>query len=175
MGQFREMTPGNRLFQRVYITLMLWFVGRAIVAASKADPQVADEFEKLPEGFTFALGVLPKGPRMVVRKERSGKVKYLGQAPGEAVDLHLTIKNMQAFFLIFSFQESTPTANARARLFVDGGLPEACAVVRVLDVVQVHLLPKFIAKLAVKRYPSWSVKRHTLTRGMVYLRTMIGV
>ena len=175
MGQFREMTPGGRIFQRIYITIMLWFVGRAIVAASKADPEVAEEFEKLPAGFTFALGVLPSGLRMVIRKERSGRVTYLGQAKGEAVDLDMTIKNMQAFFLIFSFQESTPTANARARLFVDGSVPEACAVVRVLDVVQVHLLPKFIAKLAVKRYPKWSLKRHTLTRGMVYLRTLSGI
>ena len=175
MGQFREVVPRGRFFQKSYIFIMLWVVGRAIEAAAKADPEVKGEFEALPEGFAFALGVLPSGPRMVMRKEKTGRVKYFGQGRDERVDLHLTVKNMQAFFLIFSFQESTPTANARARLFVDGSLPEACAVVRILDVVQVHLLPKFVAKLAVKRYPSWSLKRHILTRTMVYLRTLSGI
>lgn len=175
MGQFREVTSKGRVFQRLYIRLMLWFVGRAIVAASKADRDVQREFDALPDGFTFSLGVLPVGPRMVIRKESTGKVRYLGQGKGEVMDLDLTIKHMQAFFMIFSFQESTPTANARARLFVDGGVPEACAVVRVLDIVQVYLLPKFIAKLAVKRYPAWSWTRHTLVRSMVYLRTVTGI
>ncbi len=175
MGQFREVTSGRRVFQRLYITIMLWFVGRAIVAASKADLDVKREFDGLPDGLTFSLGVLPVGPRMVIRKEADGKVRYLGQGKGEAIDLDLTIKHMQAFFMIFSFQESTPTANARARLYVDGGVPEACAVVRILDIVQVYLLPKFIAKLAVKRYPAWSWTRHTLVRSMVYLRTVTGI
>ncbi|WP_300668064.1 hypothetical protein [Desulfoluna sp.] len=175
MGQFREVTSGRRVVQKLYITIMLWFVGRAIVAAYKSDPEVRREFDTLPGGFTFSLGVLPVGPRMVIRKEQDGKVRYLGQGKGEVMDLDLTIKHMQAFFMILSFQESTSTANARARLYVDGGVPEACAVVRVLDVVQVHLLPKFIAKLAVKRYPAWSWTRHILVRSKVYLRTVTGI
>lgn len=175
MGQFREVGPGRRVFQTLYMKVMLWFVGRAIVAASKEDWQVRQEFDALPDGLTFSLGVLPSGPRMVIRKEAGGTVRYLGQGKGEAIDLDLTIKHMQAFFMILSFQESTPTANARARLYVDGGVPEACAVVRVLDIVQVYLLPKFVATLAVKRYPAWSWTRHTLVRSKVYLRTVTGI
>ena len=175
MGEFREVKSGRRVFQRLYVRFMLWFVGRAIVAASKSDKGVQAEFDGMPEAFTFALGVLPTGPRMVIRKESGGKVRYLGQGKGEVIDLNLTVKHLQALFMIFSFQESTPTANARARLYVDGGVPEACTVVRILDIVQVHLLPKFIAKLAVKRYPVWSLKRHTWVRSMVYLRTLTGI
>jgi hypothetical protein len=161
--------------QRLYIAFMLWFVGRAIVAASKADKDVKQEFDSFPDGFTFALGALPSGPHMVIRKTADGKVRYLGQGKGENIDLNLTIKHLQAFFMIFSFQESTSTANARARLFVDGGVPEACAAVRILDIVQVYLLPKVIAKLAVKRYPAWSWRRHILGRSVVYLRTVTGI
>ncbi len=175
MGHFREVTPGRRVVQRLYIAVMLWFVGRAIVAASKADKDVKQEFDALPDGFTFSLGSLPSGPRMVIQKKAGGKVRYLGQGKGVDIDLNLTIKHLQAFFMIFSFQESTATANARARLFVDGGVPEACAVVRVLDIVQVYLLPKVIAKLAVKRYPVWSWRRHILGRSVVYLRTVTGI
>ena len=46
---------------------------------------------------------------------------------------------------------------------------------RILDIVQVYLLPKPFAKLAVKRYPAWSLKRHTLDRAMVLIRTLTGI
>ena len=76
------------------------------------------------------------------------------------------------------FRSSTTIATARERLVVDGDLPDACAVVRVLNTVETYLLPKVIAKLAVKRYPKWSqmnpFKKH-LGRIAVYARTFIGV
>jgi hypothetical protein len=50
----------------------------------------------------------------------------------------------------------------------------ACAVVRILDMVEVLLLPKIIARLAVKRYPAWSPLRKHLGRFMVYVRAVVG-
>jgi hypothetical protein len=154
---------------------MLWFVGRAIQAASKVDPDVKKEFDELPEGFTFALTAAPDGPSMVVGKDPAGKVKYLGGTiNGRKLNVKMTLKSMEGLFLLFTFQESTPISNARDRLFVEGELPEACAAVRILDIVQVYLLPKPIAKMAIKRYPKWNLKRHTWNRAMVNVRTIIG-
>ena len=87
----------------------------------------------------------------------------------------MTIKSLEAAFLLFTFQESTSVSNARDRLTVDGGIPETCAVVRVMDSVEVYLLPKFITKLAVKRYPKWSVKKHTINRLLVNIRAIAGI
>lgn len=175
MSDFTEIRPGGRPFKRMYLAFMLWFVGRAIQAASKVDPDVKKEFSELPYGFKFALTAAPTGPAMVVGKDDSGKVRYMGWNTDDVdLDVRMSIKSLEAFFLIFTFQESTPVANARDRLFVEGDLPQACAAVRILDIVQVHLLPKPIAKLAIKRYPKWSVKRHTVTRSLVYLRTLLG-
>ena len=84
------------------------------------------------------------------------------------------IKHLEAAILLFTFQESTATAIARDRLVVEGELPMACAVVRVLDMVEVLLLPKIIARLAVKRYPAWSPVRKHLGRLMVYVRAVVG-
>ena len=68
-------------------------------------------------------------------------------------------------------------AFARNRFMVDGDLVDALAIVRVLDLVEVYLLPKLIAKLAVKRYPKWSelspVKKH-LGRIVIYTRALLG-
>jgi hypothetical protein len=175
MNDFREIAPKGRPFVRMYLAVMLWFVGRAIQAAAKVDPVVKKEFDELPEGFKFTLTAAPEGPSMVVGKDPAGNVKYLGSSlDGHQLNVKMTLKSMEGLFLLFSFQESTPTANARDRLFVEGSVPDACAAVRVLDIVQVYLLPKPVAKLAIKRYPKWSLKRHTWDRAMVYIRTIIG-
>jgi hypothetical protein len=129
----------------------------------------------MPMGFIFSVGAFPRGPWMVVEKDANGRVKYLGQRVKDRnIDLRMTLKSMDALLLLFTFQESTPVSNARNRLFVEGEVPHACTVVRILDMVQVYLLPKFIAKRAIKRYPRWSLKRHTLDRIQVNIRTLIG-
>ena len=109
-------------------------------------------------------------------KDKAGKVRYLGANPGQRyIDLKLTIKNIEAAILLFTFQESTVMAVARDRLIVDGEVPAACAVVRILDMVEVFLLPKLIASLAVRRYPQWPFFRKLVGRTLIYLGAVVGL
>ncbi len=175
MKDFREIKAGKKSLKKDYVAIMLWFVGKAIQAASAVDEDVKKEFAALPDYFTFSLGVMPDGPHMVVGKTRKGIVQYIGwNVEGRKIDLKMKIKNIEAAMLLFTFQESTAIATARNRLIVDGEVPHACSVVRILDIVEVYLLPKIIAKLAVKRYPVWSPGRKYAGRVMVYLRTILG-
>ena len=175
MDAFIEIKPGKKIFQRIYLSIMLWFLGRAIQAASRVDKEVKKEFNSMPDNYIFSLGAFPKGPYMVIGKDAQGKVRYMGSdIKKQPVNLEITMKSMTHFFLLLTFIESTPAANSRDRMFVSGDVPHACAAVRILDIVQVYLLPKFIAKLAVKRYPNWSFKRHIIDRTMVLIRTVIG-
>jgi hypothetical protein len=175
MKDFREVRAGKKSLKKDYVAIMLWFVGRAIQAASAVDKDVKKEFQELPDRFTFSLGVMPDGPHMIVGKTRKGIVQYMGWDPeGKDIDLKMKIKNLEAAILLFTFQESTAVSSARNRLIVDGEVPHACAVVRILDMVEVYLLPKIIAKLAVKRYPVWSPGRKYLGRVLVYIRTVFG-
>jgi len=176
MEAFIEIKPGRKPFQRIYLGIMLWFVGKAIQAAARVDKEVKKEFQDMPDNYTFSLGAFPNGPYMVVGKDEKGKVRYLGSNISKhPVNLEMTLKSMGNLFVLFSFQESTPIANSRDRMIVNGDVPQACAAVRILNIVQVYLLPKFIAKLAIKRYPRWSLKRHTLDRAMVLIRTVSGL
>jgi hypothetical protein len=113
---------------------------------------------------------------MVVGKEK-GRVKYFGgNLNVRPVQLRLVIKNIDAAFLILSFQESTTLATSRNPLMTDGEVPQALSVIRILDIVEVYLLPKIIASLAVKRYPSWwSFGRKLSGRIGVYTRTLLGI
>ncbi|MEI8172069.1 MAG: hypothetical protein WCH07_01135 [Deltaproteobacteria bacterium] len=175
MENFREVRAGGKSLKKDYVSIMLWFVGRAIQAASAVDKDVRKEFEQLPDHFTFSLSVMPDGPHMIVGKTKKGIVQYIGWDPeGRDIDLKMKIKNIEAAMLLFTFQESTTIATARNRLIVDGEVPHACAVVRILDIVEVYLLPKIIAKLAVKRYPVWSPGRKYGGRTWIYIRTILG-
>jgi hypothetical protein len=172
---YREVTPGRSILKRTYLRINLWFMGRAIQAASRVDDQVRREFQGLPENFTFALGVMPNGPYMVVRKEDRDRARYAGgRIEAQSVDLTLAFKHLEAGILTFTFRENTPVATARDRLVVDGEVAYACSVVRVLDIVQVYLLPKPIARLAVKRYPRWPLAKKWINRTRIYWRAVIG-
>ena len=172
----KEVHAGTKPLLRMYVGIFLWFTGRAIQAAAKVDRQVVKEIDGLPDRFTFALGCLPDGPWMVVGKEK-GALKYLGgKIQGRDLNLRLAIKNVDAAFQILSFQESTALATARNRLIVDGEIPHSLGVIRILDIVEVYLLPGFIARLAVKRYPkAWSFGRKVGGRIGVYTRTLLGI
>jgi len=172
---YREVKPGGQPMVYGYLAVMLWFMGRALQAASHVDEQIRKELRDLPEGFVFALGVLPRGPYLIVAKSGPDTCRYLGGSiERQPVDLRLAFKHLAAGLLVFTFRENTPVATARDRLVVDGEVAHACAVVRMLDIVQVYLLPKFIARLAVKRYPSWSLKRKWWNRTRIYWRAVIG-
>jgi aldehyde:ferredoxin oxidoreductase len=172
---FRFTVPKGKRMKRLYLSVMLWFVGRAMQAAAKVDKGVRKEFDAIPSGFRFSLGVLPRGPAMVMEKTAGGRVKYVGSKPsGKAPDLKIKIKHLEAAILLFTFQESTAVAVARDRLVVEGDVPRACAVVRILDMVEVLLLPKIIARLAVKRYPAWPPFRKHMGRLLVYVRAILG-
>ena len=175
MKNFREVAPGKKSLKKDYVAIMMWFMGRAIQAAAAVDRAVKKEFAGMPDRFTFALSVMPNGPHMIIGKDRRGVVRYRGWDPeGKKIDLDMKIKNIEAAMLIFTFQESTALATARDRLVVDGEVAHACAIVRILDIVEVYLLPKIIAKLAVKRYPGWSFRRKYLGRVLIYVRTIFG-
>ncbi len=172
---FRLVVPRGKRMKRLYLSIMLWFVGRAMQAAAKVDKGVKKEFESIPAGFRFALGVAPRGPAMVMEKTAAGRVKYVGSKPGgKPLDLNIKIKHLEGAFLLFTFQESTAIAVAGDRLVVEGDVPQACTVVRILDMVEVLLLPKIVAGLAVKRYPAWPPLRKHLGRVMVYVRAVLG-
>ncbi len=174
INKYPEIKPGKKYIKRIYIAVMLWIVGRAIQAASRIDKDVKRDFEELPDGFAFALGVYPDGPWMFVGKNEKGKVKYQGWNPaGKKYQLKMNIKNVEAAIKVFTFQESTAVAFCHDRFFVDGDIGQALAIVRVLDFVEMYLLPKIITKLAVKRYPKWSEVnpvRKWVGRILIYVR-----
>ncbi len=196
--RYPELKPGRKWIKRFYLSIMLWTVGKAIPVAAKVDKEIKKELDKLPDNFTLRLmilperalgpffyakmlpafvadkGLLPYGMQMIIHKDKEGKLHYQGADPrGKKFDLSMAFKSLEAAMMVFTFRESTPTGYAHDRFVVEGYLPYATAFMRVLDIVEVYLLPKPIARLAVKRYPKWSemspLRKH-LNRLIIYVR-----
>ena len=105
---FPEIKPEGKMIKKIYVTIMLWIVGRAIQAASRVDKDVKKEFASLRDDFMLHMHVLPAGPGMIVGKDSAGKVKYMGWNPkGKKITLDMQVKNIEGAFLMFTFQEST--------------------------------------------------------------------
>ncbi len=178
MNKYPEIKPGKKLIKRIYVAVMLFVFGRAFQAVAGVDRQAKEEFARMPDDFMLDLCVAPNGPHMIVGKDKKGKIKYMGADPaGKKITLFMKIKNLEAAMLMFTFQESSCTATARDRLIVDGDLPVACGVLRMMDLLEVLLLPKIVAKLGVKRYPKWSQLspfRKYSSRVLTYARIVTG-
>lgn len=163
------MHPGTA----AYLSVLFWFLGRAVQACAAVDPSVRGEFKRLPDGFTFVLSVYPGGPGMAIAKQADGKVRYLGRgSPDSDADLRMVIASPVLAMSLFTFRESTTVAAARERIGVHGSLSYACSMVRVIDLAETYLLPRSLAVKAVKRYQS--PKHRRLRRAAVYVRVITG-
>ena len=172
----RRLTPGRKTFRKVYVAALMFFVGRALSAASKVDAGMKKELAELPDQFSFKLQVFPAGPSLTVSRNTLGRFKHhIRGLPEDKIDVRIMIKHLDAAFLLFTFQESTARSFAGNRMIIKGDLTQAISVVRCLNIVEVYLLPKFIARLAVKRYPDWPLLGKVWRRSLIYTRTVLGI
>jgi len=178
-GKYSEFIPGKKHLKQLYVRIILFVFGRAFQAGYKSDRDIKAEFDSLPSDFLFDLCVMPSGPHMLVGRDKSGRIKYMGSRlkPGLKPSLAMKVKNIQSAFTMFTFSESTTIASARNRLVVEGELKYAMSMVRVMNLLEVYLLPKPVAKRGVKRYPVWSqlgpLRKYT-GRILLYLRLITG-
>lgn len=174
----KNIKPSLRGFRSFYVSVMLWFVGRALQGISHIDDEVQKELqENFPEGVVIAMGVEPlasgevKMPALYVKKVGGRFLKFLGCCPpAEVPQLTISFKSLAAAMRVFTFQEKTTEAQAYDRFITDGPLTPALAFVRILNRVEITLLPRFIAQKAVRRYEKLPHKH--LNRIRLYIKTL---
>ncbi|WP_336368590.1 hypothetical protein [Marinobacter sp. C2H3] len=140
--------------RRLYVDIMFQVMGRALQAVSEVDETVRKEARGLPKGLLFEMTVMPSGPSLVVEHTGDGQFRYHGQIAPRPVNLSIQFKHMAHAFLVLSFQEKTAVAFAHDRMVVDGDLSYAVRMTRVLNRLETFILPRLIAKRAVKEYPA---------------------
>ncbi len=132
-------------------------LGVAFELVSKYDKALKSELIQWGEGRVFALGVLPDGPVMAVRKEGDHLV-YLGQGDHGA-RLKIMFKNVDSAFLTLSAQIGPHVAFAQHRAIVVGSIYQAMEANRAMAIVQGYLMPGIVMNRIVKRKAPFSVEK----------------
>jgi aldehyde:ferredoxin oxidoreductase len=167
--------PKKLPVKKLYVTILMWFLKRALQAASSIDDEIKEECSRLPAGFSFRFRVHPFGPEMVLALDGKRRLRVLRPKDYPCrFNVDIRFKYLHAAILLFTFQEGTTEAFARDRMVVYGSLPEALRIVRILNIVEVYLLPKFLAVKAVKEYPRWKFGRKHGGRLAIYIKTLLG-
>ena len=162
------MRIGSAL-KRAYVATMMRIVGRGLAIASRVDSEVAAEVSRLPADTTIAMRVYPHGPCCLLRRTEAG-LSYLGVHDSCTAAVEIIFKHLQHAWLLFTFQENTPTAFARNRIVLDGEVAHATVFNRCLARMLVLILPRLIARRAVKRYPAISLGEKLRLAFSIYLR-----
>lgn len=155
--------------QRAYVALMMRIVGRGLAIASRVDSEIACELQHLPAEMTIAMRVYPNGPCCVLQHTGSN-LSYLGVRDSCAADMEIIFKHLQHAWLLYTFQENTPTAFARNRIVLDGEVRHATVFNRCLSRLMTLILPRLLAERAVKRYPVIALRDKLRLAAAIYLR-----
>jgi hypothetical protein len=140
--------------KRAYVALMMRIVGRGLAIASRIDKEINSELVHLPEAMTIAMRVYPNGPCCFLQ-ETHNRLNFLGVRDSGEADMEIIFKHLQHAWLLYTFQENTPTAFARNRC---------------LNRLMTLILPRPIARRAVKRYPSIALWDKLRLAAAIYLR-----
>ena len=148
---------------------MMRIVGRGLAIGSRVDSEIAHELSHLPVEMTIAMRVNPNGPCCLLQRTHNG-LRYLGVRDSGAADMEIIFKHLQHAWLLYTFQENTPTAFARNRIVLDGEVGHATVFNRCLARLLTLILPRLIAERAVKRYPAIALRDKLRLATSIYLR-----
>lgn len=161
--------------QFTYVRIMTWMIGRLLEAASQVDKKVRDEVAAFHNSFVFSMGSLPDGPVFAMQKMADGSLYCLRKNDTATADLIISFKHVKLAFLVFAFQEGTARSFANERILLDGEISHGMIIVRCLDRMESLVLPRFIAKRALKRYPPISLPEKLGLAFKIYLQFIMGL
>lgn len=167
----RRIKPMALQARRLYVDMMFQIMGQALQAISEVDREVQSEARALPNGFIFEMMVMPAGPNMIIEHLGAGGLKFHSGEPPRPVNVSIQFKHIAHAFLVLSFQEKTSVAFANDRMLVNGDVSYAVRMTRILNRLEVFILPKLVAGRAVKEYPpNLKLPAKVISAAQIYLK-----
>lgn len=143
------------LGRRLWITTLLWVVGRTLCRAARTDEAVQRELAPLQDGQAIRLEVC--GIAYAMNMHKQGGRWYPGAPVAPHATLHplrVRFKHPNIAFRTLSFRLGVNQAFSENRLLVEGDLTVAMHLVRGLEQLQALILPAFIARTLLRDYPA---------------------
>ncbi len=165
-------TPLTYRAQLVYVRIMLWLVGRLLQSASRVDPVIRAEVSTLPADFAFAMR-LHSGAAGLVMAREGERLRHVPARRAPHPSLVFEFKHVTHAFLVLGFVEGTARAFANDRMTLGGDVAMAMRIVRCLNRMEVLVLPKFVARRAVKQYPDVGLGTRLGLAARIYGRLII--
>ena len=132
-----------RVIQSLVVAIVLRVVHAALVELRELDSRVAKEFERMPEGLSYAIRTGHNGPELFVQWD--------GRELRRLAELHaptcaLRIKSMPLSFRLFTGQMGLAQAYARHAFTMQGEIADVMKLARLVNIVEAYLFPKLITK-----------------------------
>ena len=125
---------------------------RGIRVLSRTDSRVKQELMDMPEGRTIRFAVAPdeKAPALCFTV-KNGTIQKAKKNVRPEVDI--VFKNEKMAFRVFTGRMGIAGAYGAHAFTLRGNINETMGVVRIVDLVEGYLFPKFIAKHILKEIP----------------------
>ena len=158
-----------RTFQQLLCGIVLQVLFRAIRVLSRCDSRIRQELLDLPQGQTVKLSVSPhEKSRSLSFTVSGGTVR---KAPKSAApDIHIVFKNEAMAFRVFTGRMGIAGAYAAHAFTLRGNINETMGIVRIVDMVEGYLFPRFMTRRILKETP-----QKQLPTLAVYLRLIPGI
>lgn len=140
--------------QKLVVGIVLRVVHAALVELYALDTRVKDEFDRMPEGMSYALQTGHAAPELYV--QWSGG-KLMNRKKIEKPVCALRLKSTGISFRMFTGQMGLAQAYAQHAFSMQGEIADVMRLARLVNLVEGYLFPKFITKYILTDIPALQV------------------
>lgn len=140
--------------QKLTVGVVLRVVHAALVELYALDIRVRDEFNRMPEGLSYALQTGYKAPVLYVQW-KDGRLHHLKELEKPTCALRLKSKGIS--FRMFTGQMGLAQAYAQHAFSMQGEIADVMRLARLVNLVEGYLFPKFITKHILTDIPTLQV------------------
>ena len=140
--------------QKLTVGIVLRVVHAALVELYKLDSRVKSEFNRMPEGLSYALHTGYNAPQLFVQW-KDGKLNRLAQLDRPVCALRL--KSTGIAFRMFTGQMGLAQAYAQHAFSMQGEIADVMRLARLVNLVEGYLFPRFITRHILTDIPSLQV------------------
>ncbi len=140
--------------QKLTVGIVLRVVHAALVELYGLDTRVRAEFDRMPEGMSYALQTGHAAPELYVQWT-GGKLLNLKKI--EKPTCALRLKSTGISFRMFTGQMGLAQAYAQHAFSMQGEIADVMRLARLVNLVEGYLFPKFITKHILTDIPALQV------------------
>ena len=140
--------------QKLTLGIVLRVVHAALVELYALDTRVRAEFDRMPEGMSYALQTGHAAPELYVQW-MGGKLLNLKKI--EKPTCALRLKSTGISFRMFTGQMGLAQAYAQHAFSMQGEIADVMRLARLVNLVEGYLFPKFITKHILTDIPALQV------------------